>query len=76
MLLDQTKDQYNDHATDLLDNWVTLPFGDPRIGKLKERFEVNSIPQLVIMKGTEEVVSLNARNEVFLEGSQAYNKWI
>lgn len=44
--------------------WLAIPFGDPRLSKLNERFEVEGIPTLVILDHEGNVVNKSARSGV------------
>eukprot|EP00347_Sterkiella_histriomuscorum_P017788 403347991 len=73
--MDNSKEQYKEHMIDI-GNWLAIPFGDPRVGALKQKYEIVSIPQLVIFDSrTGKIIKNNARNEVFLKGHKAFNDW-
>lgn len=44
--------------------WLAIPFGDNRISKLNERFEVEGIPTLVIIDPEGNVVNKSARGGI------------
>jgi nucleoredoxin len=44
--------------------WITIPFKDPRIAKLSDRFEVEGIPSFVILDAAGNIVNKSARGGV------------
>ncbi len=44
--------------------WITIPYEDPRIAKLSDRFEVEGIPTLVILDSAGNIVNKSARGPV------------
>ena len=40
---DNSKEQYKEHLIDI-GNWMVIPYGDARIGVIKEKYEVVGIP--------------------------------
>ncbi len=55
--------------------WLAIPYGDPRIDKLFERFKVEGIPTLVILDETAKVLARDARNQVAELGTAAFDRW-
>jgi nucleoredoxin len=59
---DREKAQFDEYYHEM--PWATLPFDDPRIKKLSGRFEVESIPTLIIFDSNGNIVSEKARGAV------------
>ncbi|ELR19494.1 Protein-disulfide reductase [Acanthamoeba castellanii str. Neff] len=55
--------------------WPALPFGDPRVAALKAKFQVSSIPTLVILNGEGKLVTRDGRAAVLKSGPGAFGKW-
>ena len=74
--MDNSKDQYREHLIDI-GNWGVVPFGDPRVQLLKQKYEVVGIPMLIVIDSkTGKTIRKNARNEVFLRGSEVFQEWL
>ena len=58
--------------------WASLPFNDPRIQKLGEKFEVEGIPSLNIVSkdGKEEKLSDNGYEDVMLKKEKVIEEWL
>mmetsp|Transcript_21964 Transcript_21964/g.22698 ORF Transcript_21964/g.22698 Transcript_21964/m.22698 type:complete len:285 (-) Transcript_21964:158-1012(-) len=56
---DRDPNQFREYYNEM--PWLALPFNDPRISKLNERFEVEGIPALVIVDPDGNVTTNNAR---------------
>ena len=59
---DRSKEEFDSYYSEM--PWITIPFKDPRIAKLSERFEVEGIPSFVIMDSAGNVVNKSARGHV------------
>ncbi|KAJ1367865.1 hypothetical protein KIN20_028875 [Parelaphostrongylus tenuis] len=57
---DELFEYYDEHMGD----WTFIPFGDPKIQELLEKYEARSIPSLRIIKANGAVVVRDARTEV------------
>ncbi len=55
--------------------WLAVPFGDPKVKELKEKFNVRSIPTLVVVNAKGETVSTKARSEVTQIGAASFDAW-
>jgi hypothetical protein len=49
--------------------------GSIRVAALKARFQVSSIPTLIVLNSKGEVVSRNGRADVLQSGPAAFDKW-
>ncbi|KAK3084014.1 hypothetical protein FSP39_006734 [Pinctada imbricata] len=47
--------------------WYAVPFGDPRITKLKGVFPVDGIPTLVVLDDKGEIITMNGRGAVMAD---------
>jgi nucleoredoxin len=56
--------------------WVALPFGDTRIGQLKQQHNVTGIPCLVVLKKDGSVLVANGRGDVTSSGVKAFENWV
>ncbi|CAJ0928763.1 unnamed protein product, partial [Mesorhabditis belari] len=50
--------------------WVTIPFGDQKIKELLDKYEVQTIPALRVIKSNGEIVVNDARTEVQEKGQE------
>lgn len=56
--------------------WLIVPFEDPRVKDLKEFYTVTSIPELILVDDSGEILSRNCRQDIYNLGEdQAYEKW-
>ena len=55
--------------------WLNIPFGDTRIEKLLEKYQVVGIPVLLILNTKGEVVTMDGKKDVFTLGEVAMKKW-
>ncbi|TNV79160.1 hypothetical protein FGO68_gene10668 [Halteria grandinella] len=79
--MDSSKDQFEEHVNDIPKNWFVIPYGDERIKRIKETFDVIGIPQLIILDAKQEkVLEINARKKVFEDsegnGGNCLKEWI
>ena len=72
---DSDADQYKEYFDTM--PWATLPFGDPLIKKLSDKFEVEGIPCLVIISkdGKQEMLSNNGYEDISLKKEKAIDEW-
>lgn len=63
MPFDRTRAEWDDFYRSLC--WPALHFGDPKIKELQEKFEIKSVPQLVILDTkTGFCITKNARKDI------------
>jgi nucleoredoxin len=55
--------------------WLAVPFGNPRVQKLAQRFSVSGIPRLVVLSAEGAVLKSDARMDVDQKGAAAYDVW-
>ncbi|CAH1776049.1 unnamed protein product [Owenia fusiformis] len=55
--------------------WLALPFKDPYIEELKEKYKVTSIPKLVIVKTNGDVITHTGRKDVQDQGVKCVKHW-
>lgn len=56
--------------------WVAMPHGAPEIAALKERFMVEGIPCLVVLRADGTIVTTDGTEEVSANGVGAIQTWI
>ena len=56
--------------------WTAVPFGDPIIQTLKQKFSVSGIPFLVVCSPTGDVISTTGRADVTGQGPECVKKWL
>jgi nucleoredoxin len=59
---DQDQGQFEEYFGEM--PWLALPFKDPRISALSDRFDVEGIPAFIILDPERNVVTANARGAV------------
>jgi nucleoredoxin len=45
---EDNEDEYKEHLAEI--PWIAIPFGDPRVTKLQDQFEVDAIPVVLVIK--------------------------
>ena len=73
---DNTATDMAEHMSDTGMPWLAIPFGSSFISALQLRYDVTSIPTLIVVDSDANVVSLNGRYEVGVSGAQAYDNWL
>lgn len=63
------------YMQDLKMPWLAYSFGDSKIGALKQKFGVQSIPTLIILNDKGEVITANGRGDVKKFGVKAFEQW-
>lgn len=56
--------------------WKALPFKDPKIDELSDKFQVTGIPRLVIIKPDGSTAVANARSDVQSKGPDVFDEWL
>mgnify|MGYP000979652745 CR=1 FL=1 len=72
--LDKEKEGFEKHHKDM--PWLAVPFGDVRVDKLINYYEVKGIPTLILIDKNGKAVSKTARQEVLLEGTDKFARWV
>jgi len=55
--------------------WLAVPFGDPRIARLKAHFGIRGIPTLVVVDDGGRTVTTDGRSAVATDGAAAFDRW-
>mmetsp|Transcript_971 Transcript_971/g.2375 ORF Transcript_971/g.2375 Transcript_971/m.2375 type:complete len:144 (-) Transcript_971:2157-2588(-) len=55
--------------------WIAIPFGDPRIVELKQRFKITGIPVLMLINRDGSLAHGAARSDVMTEGPVCFSRW-
>ena len=71
---DKVEDEYKDYCGIM--PWKAMPLGDSKIEQLGIKFDVSSIPRLIIMKPDGKVINPNAKNDVTNNGPDAIEDWL
>uniref|UniRef100_A0AC34QVJ2 Thioredoxin domain-containing protein n=1 Tax=Panagrolaimus sp. JU765 TaxID=591449 RepID=A0AC34QVJ2_9BILA len=73
---DNTVEDMESYMKECHGNWLYVPFGDPNIETLSEKYDVQGIPTLVIIKPDGEAVEKDADEDVRERGPKlAMKKW-
>jgi nucleoredoxin len=56
--------------------WVSIPFNDPRIKSLKQKFKVTGIPILLLLNRDGTLAHGTARADIQTEGPACFERWI
>ena len=72
--LDKSQEDFDSHYTEM--PWMAYNFGDEKIKALKEKYDVRSIPMIVVLDtDTQKAISIRGRKEVQDHGLQAFEMW-
>lgn len=55
--------------------WTYIPFGDARIEKLLEKYDITGIPVLAVLNTKGELVTMDGKKDVFTKGEVAMKYW-
>ena len=55
--------------------WSAVPFGDDRQKKLIDKFEVRSIPSVIILDANGNVLARDGRDQFLKKGAAALDDW-
>lgn len=56
--------------------WLAVPFEDPRLGSLVEKYGVKGFPNLVVLKKDGEVLTRSGKQDIINEDRAAFDKWL
>uniref|UniRef100_A0A646QCP6 Nucleoredoxin2-1 n=1 Tax=Hemiscolopendra marginata TaxID=943146 RepID=A0A646QCP6_9MYRI len=56
-------------------DWLAVPFGDPLIPDLEQKYAVEVVPTLVIMKKSGEIITMEGRRDISKKGAAAFDAW-
>jgi hypothetical protein len=72
--LDKSEDEFREHYSHM--PWLTLPYNDERVAKLKNKYNITSIPELVIVDShTGFLVTLKGRKDIHEQGIKTIPDW-
>ncbi|KAE9413762.1 hypothetical protein Angca_007785, partial [Angiostrongylus cantonensis] len=76
---DREGEDLKEYLTEHCGGWFGIPFGDERIKKFLEKYEVPTIPALKVLNADGSVLIADARNEVAEKGGdnpvQLFEEW-
>ncbi len=72
--LDNSEAEFNSYRAKM--PWPAIPFHDSRIELLTTKHSIDTIPQLVVLRADGTVLVEEAKNEVKLKGSGAFDEWL
>ncbi|XP_022087942.1 nucleoredoxin-like protein 2 [Acanthaster planci] len=72
---DKTAEDLQSYVMDDHGDWLFLPFADPLISELKDRFSITAIPQLIIVKPDGDVITPQGRKHVQDRGVSCFTSW-
>ena len=56
--------------------WMSLPFDDPRNNSLREKFEIQGVPALIVLDAeTGFTVTATARKDLGKDVNEVYETW-
>ncbi|KAM3140943.1 hypothetical protein pb186bvf_006954 [Paramecium bursaria] len=67
-------DRFNEYITHM--PWPAIPFSDPRVQQLIEKYEVKGVPTVTVVKLNGDVAVKNGKQDVMVEGEGAFDKWL
>ena len=71
---DRTQDEWKRHYSTM--PWMALPWGDPRGNKLREEFQIQGVPVLIILDAvTGFTVTTTARKDLNRDVAETYKSW-
>lgn len=73
--LDRSRDDMFRYMREYKMPWLAVPFGQPAIRSLQQRYGIRGVPSLVAIDGRGNVLSTRGREEVSASGTGAYEKW-
>ena len=56
--------------------WAFLPFNDPKIKDIVAKFQITSIPKLIVLDKNLSSITEDGRKDVCIFGINAFSKWI
>jgi nucleoredoxin len=56
--------------------WLTIPYGDSRIGNVKQHFKVSGIPLFILINKDASLAHGTARGDVTNEGPTCFDRWL
>ncbi|CAH0564797.1 unnamed protein product [Brassicogethes aeneus] len=56
-------------------NWYALPYNDPRCEELRYKYNISSLPNVVVVRTDGEVVTLNGREDLESIGINVIVTW-
>ena len=72
--VDPNEEGFLEHYTTM--PWLAIPFNDPRIENIKERFNVTGIPIFIILETTTgKLITLKGRKDVQEQGLESMSNW-
>jgi len=57
-------------------DWLAAPFESDLAGKLDEKFEVDGIPTLVVLKADGTLVSKDGTSAIHMKGQETLKDWL
>ncbi|XP_064607217.1 nucleoredoxin-like protein 2 [Liolophura sinensis] len=73
---DRTKESCDRFFVQESGDWLTVQFDDSIIGTLKEKYCVNVIPKLIVLRPSGEVITPTGRKDVQDKGIIAFRSWL
>merc|ERR1719430_1155906 len=56
-------------------DWLAVPFGDPLVNTLKQKYGVSGIPMLVVVNKEGVELTKDGRGDIMKEGPMAFATW-
>jgi thiol-disulfide isomerase/thioredoxin len=73
---DNTANDMAEYLSDSSAPWLAVPFGSVHETALKLRYDVQSIPVLIVVDSDANTISMNGRGEFVTKGASAYDDWL
>jgi nucleoredoxin len=70
---DKDEKSFKDYHNEM--PWLALPFGDPIVAEIKQKYQVRGIPTLVLLRPDGTTIDVDSRNDV-TAGPQSFKKWL
>lgn len=71
---DQNKEDFENYFSKM--PWLAIPFEDPRINILIEKFNVKGFPCLIILKKNGDIATKYGKGDIINDERNAFEKWM
>jgi len=61
---DRSESDLKQYVAEAHGNWIVIPFGDPEIRELTNKYSVEGIPALIVIKSNGDVITKSARSDI------------
>ncbi|XP_067678658.1 nucleoredoxin-like protein 2 [Haliotis asinina] len=72
---DRTKEMMKEYFLNCHGDWLAVPYDDPQREQLADKFNINAIPKLVVLRPDGEVITMRGRKDVQDKGMICFRSW-